>query len=33
MKKKNTKQMAIFEGRNIRRIWDDKKVFCVNIIT
>jgi len=25
MKKKNTKKMAIFEGRNVRRIWDDKK--------
>ncbi len=25
MKKKNAKKMAIFEGRNVRRIWDDKK--------
>src|SRR3989304_3009326 len=25
MKKKNTKKMAIFEGRNVRRIWDDKR--------
>ena len=25
MKKKNTKKMTIFEGRNVRRIWDDKK--------
>jgi len=23
--KKNKKQIAIFEGRNVRRIWDDKK--------
>src|SRR3989338_7789528 len=25
MKKKNAKKMAIFEGRNVRRIWNDKK--------
>jgi len=25
MKKKITKKMAIFEGRNVRRIWDEKK--------
>ena len=25
MKKKNAKKMAIFEGRNVRRIWDDKR--------